>query len=363
MKETKARVLVIVTSLSYGGCERLLQRLLAVNKCKNRFTVRAVIYLRKSDNEVDLDSSIKKIGPLWGVGCYREWVELVKIVGENQYDVVNSWQYHSHIVGVLVKCAKNRKGLIWSVHYADPKSTYLKRKTRWIARVTGYLSGLAETIVYPSVTSMLAHSNAGFAREKGVIIENSPCLQTSSADRVETRRDSDKKIILCPTRDSPEKGIALGIRVAQMMSQRGQMNYQFVFIGSGVNKLAIPDESRNILLRGPTENMEELYQACVCVLVTSQLESFCNVIVEGLSYGKPVVTTAVGIAASENIEGMFIDKTNSANGLYRQLQVALEQKSRIAAMDNRDYIADRFGADRFYNEYVEAYERVSNAAN
>jgi glycosyltransferase involved in cell wall biosynthesis len=122
-----------------------------------------------------------------------------------------------------------------------------------------------------------------------------------------------------------------------------------------VRRLDIEDR---IIVRESIHNVEEYYSAADIGLVTSDSESFCLSILEGMFYGCPTVSTRVGgipeVIQSDST-GLLVDP-GDAEALANGVRELMTDRARRLAMGRA---AKRFAESHFSAQIiVPAYERL-----
>lgn len=158
-----------------------------------------------------------------------------------------------------------------------------------------------------------------------------------------------KKTILCIARLSPQKKSDIFMSVAELLPQ-----YAFVWIG---NQQEVTDHPKNVFFLGNIPNAGTYCSIADLFMLPSNYEGLPMVILEAMSFGKPVVASNVG-GISEIVE-------NDKNGY------AVENKATIFAekiryiLENEDiyiqfskYARERFNKDLTVDKMVDSYLNI-----
>jgi N-acetyl-alpha-D-glucosaminyl L-malate synthase BshA len=118
----------------------------------------------------------------------------------------------------------------------------------------------------------------------------------------------------------------------------------------------------NVLVRDKIVDIEEYFQAADLGLITSETESFCLSILEGMSLGCPSVATRVGgipEVVDDGITGLLAESGN-APALAAAVQALLEDPARRREMGQaaQRAAATRFSAAAIVPQYERLYQRV-----
>lgn len=167
------KVLHVINGLGDGGAERSLYKL-STEDTEHTHSVISLMgagkygaLLKQAGVRVDcLGASRRGISP-------RQFLSLVKIIRVTAPDVVQTWLYHSDLLGSLAARVVKVPRIIWNVRNGTLSARHSRPRTYWLARGLGLLSRwLPETVVSCSQAGIEAHIRLGYAREKFVLIPN-----------------------------------------------------------------------------------------------------------------------------------------------------------------------------------------------
>tara|TARA_Y100000034_G_scaffold35064_2_gene43024 strand:- start:8558 stop:11446 length:2889 start_codon:yes stop_codon:yes gene_type:complete len=139
--------------------------------------------------------------------------------------------------------------------------------------------------------------------------------------------------------------------------------YKAVFIGSGwdvdrLNEILLPD--RYILIP-PQKNIGNCYNALDAVMVSSDSEGTCNVILESWMMKKPLICTDVGLYKelrqfTSRFLGVPIEKNDLSANIASAIQRALKVKS-VELQHLRDLIFEKFNNTNFTNGWLNLIQK------
>jgi len=126
-----------------------------------------------------------------------------------------------------------------------------------------------------------------------------------------------------------------------------------------VRRLGLEDR---VIVREKVLDIEDYLQAADLGLYTSEVESFCLSILEGMCFGCPSVATRVGgipEVVDDGTTGLLVP-FGDVGGLARAAERLIQDPASRAVMGQtaRDRAHERFSADRIVPRYVELYRRV-----
>jgi N-acetyl-alpha-D-glucosaminyl L-malate synthase BshA len=126
-----------------------------------------------------------------------------------------------------------------------------------------------------------------------------------------------------------------------------------------VRRLHLEDR---VIVRQSVPGVEDYLQAADLGLYTSDNESFCLAILEGMFFGCPSVATRVGgipEVVEDGVSGLLVP-AGDVDALTKAVQHLLGDPAGRVAMGRaaRQRAQERFSAERIVSRYVELYERV-----
>ena len=126
-----------------------------------------------------------------------------------------------------------------------------------------------------------------------------------------------------------------------------------------VRRLHLEDR---VIVRERVPGVEDYLQAADIGLYTSEAESFCLAILEGMCFGSPSVATRVGgipEVVEDGVSGLLVP-AGDVDGLARAAQRLIGDPALRATLGRagRARAREQFSADRIVPSYIELYERV-----
>ena len=124
---------------------------------------------------------------------------------------------------------------------------------------------------------------------------------------------------------------------------------------------------QRVIVRERVSDMEDYLQAADIGLFTSETESFCLGVLEGMSFGCPAVATRVGgipEVLEENATGKLLP-AGDADALARAAEELIQNRSLREKMGQaaRQRAREKFSADVIVPQYESLYHRVCGARN
>lgn len=344
-------ILHIINDLGRGGAETALLRF-AEQSQKLGDSV-SVICLR---DEGELGSWLRQLGiPVmsiglrFGPGLPGSLIRLGQLIRQAHPDVVQTWLYHSNLIGgVVSRVASPKSPVVWGIHHSILKAGSSRRTTILVSRLSALVSRIVpKHIVYCANVSRISHEAAGYAAGKGSVIVNGISLEMFRPD-VETRRrvrdelqvDESIRLIGIVARYHPDKDIHTFVAAAGTLAVEIE-DVRFMLVGKGLDaaNVALIDAimatgfpDRFILL-GPRNDVPDVLTAFDIAALSSVTEAFPISIIEAMAVGLPFVSTDVGDAAEAiGITGRIVpvaDPVAMAAAWRELLSMSAEQLARM----------------------------------
>ena len=377
----KIKLLHIITGLSTGGAEMMLYKL--VSKIdKGYFDIYAV----SLTNIGPVGEKIKNLNiPVVAVRMKRGWggffsfsgfFRLLRIARSYKPDAIQTWMYHSDLIGGLVgKILKIP--VIWNIRHSnlDPKCN--KKTTIWTTKICAKFSKiLPKKIICCSYASKDVHSNLGYDENKMVVIPNGFDLNVFSPNkqaREKVRKElgiNDKIIVIgFAARFDPQKDHKNFFEAAKIV-HRVYPNVHFLLCGDGINwkneklrewiKKSGVEKVTHLL--GRQDDMKDIYNAIDILSSSSSYgEGFPNVIGEAMACEVPCVVTDVGDSAIiVKDTGFVVPPKNPealAKAIIKMIEIG-EEKRRELGRKARKRIEEDYSIEKIVNNYEQLYKKI-----
>jgi len=376
----KIKVLHIITGLSTGGAEIMLYKLVS-KMDRSCFD----IYVVSLTDIGPVGEKIKKLNiPVVAVGMKRGWkgffsfsefFKLLRIVKNYKPDVIQTWMYHSDLIGGLVgKILK--VPVIWNIRHSNLNPKYNKKTTIWTAKICTKLSkALPKKIICCSYASKNVHKKLGYDENKMVVIPNGFDVDIFFPDRQgreKIRRElnlNDKTIVIgFAARFDPQKDHKNFFEAAKIV-HKIYPNVHFLLCGDGISwkneklKEWIKKSGvKNVTcLLGRRDDMKDIYNAIDILSSSSYGEGFPNVIGEAMACGVPCVVTNVGDSAIIVGDTGFVVPPKNPEALAEAIIKVIEmgeEKRKELGRKARDRIKENYSIEKIVNSYEQLYKKV-----
>lgn len=307
------RVVHIITTLSVGGAETALYRLLA-NSDRNAFQS-VVITLAEADAVAkqisDLGIEVISLGMRRGVPNPMALVRLLRHLRQLRPHVVQSWMYHADLLTtVAFKLARAPKlKLVWNIRCSA--MTANPRRPLKIVRLLARLSRIPAAVVANSRSGRDYHIVCGYAPRRWELIPNGFDLDEFCDDpngitsvRAELGLGPGAPLIGLMARFHEVKDHRTFLNAARLLVER-RPDAKFLLAGRGVtpentalakwiDELNLADR---VCLLGERDDIHRLTRALDVASLTSSFgEGFSNVVGEAMACGVPSAVTDIGDA-------------------------------------------------------------------
>ncbi len=371
------RVVHIITGLSIGGAERMLQKLLSeIDSQQFDNSVISLTDLGPVAQHIKaLGVPVTALNMKRGVPSPLAFIKLLYRLKKNQPDIVQTWMYHADFLGGLATKIATKAKLVWNIRHSNLDKKINQWSTRLIAKLNARISShIPDVILCNSKRAIDIHQQLGYMPEKLKYIGNGFDTRIYKPDEAAKPRlkaalslPADSMIIGMIGRYDPQKGHANFISAAQTVLFN-QPNSHFVLAGSGVdNNNETLDElitqtgfKNHFHLLGIRDDMPGLLAGLdVLCLASSAGEGFPNVVGEAMACCVPCVVTDVGDAARIVSEiGKVVpiqDSQALAGALIEMITMPLQQKLDLGEKA-RQFIESNYSLVKITQQYQGFYQ-------
>lgn len=239
--------------------------------------------------------------------------QLNKLIREINPDVIQTWMYHSDLIGSIMARLAGKKVVVWGIHNSNLDPAKTSTMTRAIAKGCALLSGIPQKIISCSEEGIRVHAKLGYQQQKMVVVPNGYNLGEFAPDltvRAELRRQwqiaDDTTLFGMVARWDPQKDHANLIAALAHLKSQNLAPWHCALVGSNLSEdnqalVALLEEhgvrDRVSLLGIRTDIPAVMNALDLHVLSSAYGEAFPNVVAEAMSCGTPCVVTAVGDTA------------------------------------------------------------------
>ena len=308
------KIIHVITGLSTGGAEMMLYKLLSRME-RAEFDTEVISLTNDgpiADKIKALDIPVHAIGMKRGSPSLIGLLKLTLFLRNKKPDLIQTWLYHSDLVGGLAGKFAGNIRTYWSIRQSNIEVDSNKISTIWTAKACARLSSwLPEKIICCSHAAMKSHIALGYAREKMLVIPNGfdvdafrPDKDARKSVREELGLDENTSLVGIVARFDPQKDHQNFIDAAGLI-KKSDPTAHFILCGDGINKkntrLAHWIEQANVEdrfhLLGIRQDVPRLIAAMDIAVSSSLGEGFPNVVGEAMACAVPCVVTDVGDSA------------------------------------------------------------------
>ena len=315
-KDKPLKVLFISNGLEAGGAEGMLLRLL--QHFDRELLAPEVISLTGIG---EVGEKIRELGiEVHELGMSRAGLQIpvlsffrlrrmIKVINPK---VVQTWQYHSDLLGGIAARLAGIKTVSWGIRNGELPPEHSKFSTQFVRRICSWLSyWLPKKILFNSREAQAVHAKVGYDERKFEVIpngfdlhENTPNTETRATVRRELDLPEDTLLVGFIARIDPVKNHE-GFLEAAVTIHAALPEVHFVMAGKNVGEsnpkiLRIIEDyklSKCVHLLGHRNDIEKLMTGIDVHVSASHTEAFPNVIGEAMAGGTPSVATDVGDSA------------------------------------------------------------------
>lgn len=371
------RILHLITSLSTGGAEMMLKKLLrALPQRQYNPTVISLTSISTIGAELRRDGvPVHALGGRAGVLLPHQFWALMRAYRYARPDVVHSWMYHANVTAELLvrlTARKSRPCLITSVRGALHAPQEQKCTLRLVRRVDAMLSRGANRIVFNSARSAEQHAALGYEAKRMAVIPNSfdtEVFQSMPAERMRIRRQlgcTDDLLVGLVARFDRLKGHRVFLEAARLVGER-EPNCRFLLVGLGCDTrnqllsgwISELNLAARVLALGERRDVPGIDNALDIAVCASISESFPNAIGEAMACGVPCVVTDVGDCPHLVGDCGYVvppgDPRALAEAILRMASLPRDARAALGARA-RGRVLREFSTDRIAQEFMNLYD-------
>jgi glycosyltransferase involved in cell wall biosynthesis len=371
------KILHLITDLDVGGAEVMLFNLACehhkkgIEMCVVGLTGDGLI----GERIKQLGITVKSLGMRPGILDIQALTSLDKIVRDFKPDIIQSWMYHSDLIGSLLAIKRRNIPVLWGLHHTINETGSMKTATIFIVKLNAFLSRwLPSKIICCSNATYKTHMDLGFISDKMIVIQNGIDIEKFQIDdsaRHSVRSDlglgKSIPLIGMLARFHPQKDHRTFILAAEILISMIP-DVHFILAGkdieTGNSKLVSWIKSagleKHFHLLGLRADSSRLYAALdIGTLSSANGEGLPISICEAMACGLPCVVTDIGDSSEVIGEtGITVQPGNPielANGWKKILSLNAEEyaKMRIQARSRIERLYNIIEtADRYHNIYL-----------
>lgn len=376
------KILHIIIGLNVGGAENALKRLVeshltTPNYQHSVISLTTIGKIGTQLQELGIKVYTLEITSFWNAPL--KFLKLIKIIKNNQSDIIHSWMYHADLLGGIAAYLTKHK-IIWSIRNTHATvGSGTASFTKYIMLTCAWLSKyIPKKTVCVANSAILSHNK--YDHSKMLVIPNGydteKIIKQSNNISRETFRsslgiDSNAIVIGSVGRFNDYKDFPTFIETASLLLTTYD-NLKFLLIGRNVdtnnnalmtliNKTIDPSA---FLLLGERNDIPVCLKAMDIFCLHSISEGFPNVLGEAMCIGVPCVTTDAGDAAlmvrNAKLVSPISDPTALAEKVKLIITLSPEERHEIGAELQRIIKTD-YSLQNMQQSYEKLYTEVANS--
>ena len=369
----------IITGLAAAGAETTLYHLLAALD-RQEYQNEVISLTDRGPTAARIESlgvPVRALGMMRSMPNPLAIRRIAKILRRSRPHIVQTWMYHSNLLGGLAAQAAGGIPVIWGIHHSKIDSRDTKRFTVWTVRACAWFSRqLPVRIICCANSSELAHVQLGFDAQKMEVIYNgidSELFQPNPEARLALRSrlgiPSDALLIGMAGRLHRHKDHKNFFAAARLL-HREFPDVHFVLCGEGLvpenPKLSaeVADGLQGCChLLGLQRDMRAFYSGLDIAANSSLSEAFPLAVGEAMACGIPCVVTDVG--DSPTIVGhtgrvVPAQQPSLMASAWGELIRTGAETRQILGQAARERVVTHFSLTQFAQRYQSLYRNIGN---
>ncbi|MBW1704793.1 MAG: glycosyltransferase [Deltaproteobacteria bacterium] len=394
MKQTRITILHLITTLDVGGSEMMLLKLLSLmnrrlfSNCVVSFADIGPVGEKILAMGIPVYALNMAEGRLTLAACVKLW----KILRAVRPMVLQTWLYHSDLLGVIFGKLSGIDKICWNIRCSYMDLNVYRAQTRWSIRLCSLLSSLPDAVVTNSNEALNFHVKIlGYRTDHWEVIPNGFDLARFKPDKqsrlrllaelglphnkesgaVSTQADNKNGngvfLIGFIARYDPMKDHPTFIRAACLLLKE-RRDIHFVLVGRGITwqnrafSMQIPDTWKgHFHLLGERYNIEHITSGLDVASSVSRGEGFPNSVGEAMACGIPCVVTDVGDSAIiVGDTGRVVPPGNpeaTARAWNELVELGVDGRKKLG-LSARKRVKDNFELSKIVKQYESLYNSL-----
>jgi glycosyltransferase involved in cell wall biosynthesis len=294
-------------------------------------------------------------------------VQARRVIREHDINLIQTHGYKSSAIGFFLQLFCRRPWIGFAHGFLEEN-----RKLRFYNRIERFVLRRADRIVAVSNSMKTLLTQHGVPAQKIRVIHNAidpgEVVPDTSSEEIKRRHGltSHQKVIGVIGRLSPEKGQMIFLR-AMEKTVRSFPEAKALIIGEGQDQAMLEGFCRekglsdHVVFLGYQEKIANYYQVLDLLVLPSLSEGLPNTVLEAMSFGVPVLATAVGGVPEiiQNGNGIMVSPNDPGALAERMIGLLRDDALRQAiGLKGKNSLYPRFAPDSRARLIVNLYEEL-----
>lgn len=363
------RIIHIISNLGYGGAENMLVKVVNHDTSNEIKILLLTDYSPLKGKITNPNATVIPLLPRNSRNLFAGIISIVKLLKSFKPDIIQSWMYHSELVGLCIKLFFPKVKLFWNIRCSTSEWINLKVRNKIIFSVLKLGYKLVSGIIVNSQKEFNASIALGYPEKKLIFIPNGYEYvevrdKNNQRDELLLRFNLDKKSVILGmiTRNDISKDIVTMLKSVEMLNKE-MSNIHLILVGYGfdtrfVEGLKSYSLENHVHIFGTIPDVFNIIWGFDIAVLSSRSESFPNAIAEYMLASLPVVTTNVADVSEIIGDAGFIVETENPFALYEKLKYVIsmsgEEKLSIG-IKARNRILQNYQIEKICKMYLKVY--------
>jgi glycosyltransferase involved in cell wall biosynthesis len=370
-KSTNLKVVHIITGLGNGGAEAVLSRLCTHDHRARHIVVSLSDFGIYGAHLKEAGIEVHAVGLSKNPFAFFRLIHLVRFLRSARPDIVQTWMYHSDLIGGIAARIAGVRAVVWGIHHSTLVAGSSKASTIAISRLCAVISTwVPARILCCANRAREVHVAMGYSAQIMRVVPNGYDFEVFRYDAVGRDRlrlgfgvKETDVLIGTVGRFDPLKDHRNLITAVGHLKVLGRA-FRLLLIGPGMTSsnieivewIAAAGLTEDTILAGSRSDIPAVMSALDLHVLPSRGEAFPNVLVESMGCETPCVTTDVGDAALMVGELGWVVPPRDPQALANAINAALTLRHNDKAWGERrkavrSAAVARFGIEHMVNSY------------
>lgn len=367
------KIVHVIMSLNIGGAELMLRRLVLHSHQKEQFEHIVITLTDLGVMGPELQNRgimVHTLGMKSLSTVPLIFLKLQRLLKKIQPDVVQTWMYHSDLLGGLAAKSLGIENIVWNVRNTTINGRGIVATS--IAKLCAKLSyTIPGKIIYVSNSALKSHQAFGYNNSISLVIFNGFDIDKFNYDpqaRQQYRQvfeiSNNDIVIGSVGRFSKSKDHDTFIK-SIILAKKTKPNIKGLLIGRDIdlNNFNIREEDKgSFIVIGQREDVASLYSCMDIFCLHSLSEGFPNVLGEAMSTGLPCVITRAGDAEHILNQIEYTSNVKDVDSISQSLisiaNLSFEERREIG-LKNRERVERNFEINSISEKYLNLYTSIT----